>query len=78
MSQNAWERRDFLKSLLAGMPLLAWDWSSFPRGGQDKTPPGTYDAIVIGAGLRPRTSFQKSPLAWRRFRETSIFWKAFS
>ncbi|MCJ7487214.1 MAG: FAD-binding protein, partial [Candidatus Aminicenantes bacterium] len=51
MSQITWERRDFLNSLLAGMPLLAWDWNAFPRGGQNKTPPGTYDAIVIGAGL---------------------------
>jgi all-trans-retinol 13,14-reductase len=51
MTQNAWDRRDFLKTLLAGMPLLAWDWSAFPRGGRDQTPPGTYDAVVIGAGL---------------------------
>jgi phytoene dehydrogenase-like protein len=51
MSQNTWDRRDFLKTLLAGMPLLAWDWNAFPRGGQEKLPPGTYDAVVIGAGL---------------------------
>jgi len=51
MSPNAWERRDFLKTVLAGAPLLAWDWSAFPRGGQEKLPPGTYDAVVIGAGL---------------------------
>jgi len=51
MTQNAWDRRDFLKTILAGMPLFAWDWSAFPRGGQDKLPPGTYDAVVIGAGL---------------------------
>jgi len=51
MSPNPLERRDFLKTLLAGVPLIAWDWSAFPRGGQDKLPPGSYDAIVIGAGL---------------------------
>lgn len=51
MANNACDRRDFLKTILAGMPLLAWDWSAFPRGGQDKLPPGTYDAVVIGAGL---------------------------
>ena len=52
MPHNPWERRDFLKTLLAGMPLIAWDWSEFPRGGrQDQAPPGTYDAVVIGAGL---------------------------
>ena len=53
MSPNAWERRDFLKTLLAGMPLVAWDWNAFPRGDRRQTqvPPGTYDAVVIGAGL---------------------------
>jgi all-trans-retinol 13,14-reductase len=51
MSPNAWERRDVLKTLLAGLPLAAWNWSAFPRGGQEKLPPGTYDAVVIGAGL---------------------------
>jgi prolycopene isomerase len=33
------------------MPLFAWDWSAFPRGGREKLPPGSYDAVVIGAGL---------------------------
>jgi all-trans-retinol 13,14-reductase len=51
MPQNAWDRRDFLKTILAGMPLIAWDWSAFPKGGQDKLPPGAYDGVVIGAGL---------------------------
>ena len=52
MSPNAWERRDFLKTMLAGVPLAAWDWSIFPRGDrQGQAPPGTYDAVVIGAGL---------------------------
>jgi all-trans-retinol 13,14-reductase len=51
MSPSSLERRDFLKTILAGVPLLAWDWSAFPRGGQDKLPPGSYDAVVIGAGL---------------------------
>jgi all-trans-retinol 13,14-reductase len=51
MSPNAWERRDFLKTLLAGLPLAAWNWNAFPRGGQEKLPPGTYDAVIIGAGL---------------------------
>jgi all-trans-retinol 13,14-reductase len=51
MSPNAWERRDFLKTLLAGLPLAAWDWSAFPRSSQEKLPPGAYDAVVIGAGL---------------------------
>jgi all-trans-retinol 13,14-reductase len=53
MSPNAWDRRDVLKTLLAGLPLTAWDWGAFPRGDRDqaKAPPGTYDAVVIGAGL---------------------------
>jgi len=51
MTANAWDRRDFLKALLAGVPLAAWDWSAFPRGGQEKLAPGAYDAVVIGAGL---------------------------
>jgi phytoene desaturase len=54
MSPNPLERRDFLKTLLAGMPLLTWDWHAFPRGdgpGQAAAAPGTYDAVVVGAGL---------------------------
>jgi all-trans-retinol 13,14-reductase len=54
MSPRAWERRDFLKTLLAGMPIVAWDWSAFPRGdvsGRPAAAPGAYDAVVIGAGL---------------------------
>src|SRR5512136_174237 len=31
---------------------MTWDWSAFPRGdAKNQLPPGTYDAIVIGAGL---------------------------
>ena len=51
MSNRVWERRDFLKTLLAGLPLMAWDWDRFPRGGGNPDKPGTYDAVVIGAGL---------------------------
>ncbi len=53
-------RRDFLKTMLAGIPALSLDWNSFPRG---DLPEGrsrrnmravagdTWDAVVIGAGL---------------------------
>jgi all-trans-retinol 13,14-reductase len=51
MSKVTLERREFIKSILAGLPLAAWNWDAFPRGGQDNTPEGTYDVIVIGAGL---------------------------
>jgi len=51
MSKITLERREFLKSFLAGIPLMAWDWNVFPRGDQEKSESGSYDAIIIGAGL---------------------------
>jgi len=51
MSHRTWERRAFIKTVLAGIPLLSLDWDSFPRGkGQAKTG-DAYDAVIIGAGL---------------------------
>ena len=44
-------RRDFLKAALAGIPVLALDWDSFPRGEQSAAAKDTWDAIVIGSGL---------------------------
>ena len=44
-------RRDFLSSMLAGLPLVALDWDSFPVGGSDERRQDSYDVIVIGAGL---------------------------
>jgi hypothetical protein len=52
-------RRDFLKAALAGIPLAALDWNSFPRGGRRPGLAGpsaraaadTWDAIIVGAGL---------------------------
>ena len=44
-------RRDFLKTLLSGIPMLSLDWDSFPRGkntGRDDT---EFDAVIIGSGL---------------------------
>jgi all-trans-retinol 13,14-reductase len=51
MSKITLERRDFIKSILAGLPLMAWNWEDFPRGDQEDAPGGAYDVIVIGAGL---------------------------
>lgn len=52
MSPNPWARRDFLKTFLASLPVAAWDWNAFPRAhGSSQAAPGTYDAIVVGAGL---------------------------
>ncbi len=51
MYENNLPRRDFLKTLLAGIPMLALDWDSFPtgknRGGED----AEFDAVIIGSGL---------------------------
>lgn len=44
-------RRDFLKSVLAGIPLAALDWESFPRGKSGDKGADAYDAVIIGAGL---------------------------
>jgi phytoene dehydrogenase-like protein len=60
MSQKYFLRRDFLKTMLAGIPALTLDWDSFPRGDRPEggREPGvrsvsgeTWDAVVIGAGL---------------------------
>lgn len=44
-------RRDFLKAMLAGIPALALDWDSFPRGEQSSPAKDQWDAVIIGAGL---------------------------
>jgi all-trans-retinol 13,14-reductase len=45
-------RRDFLTSFLAGIPIMALDWDSFPRGKQDAgRKDNDYDVVIIGAGL---------------------------
>lgn len=43
-------RRNFLKTLLAGLPAFALDWDSFPRNTRQEAQEG-YDAVIIGAGL---------------------------
>jgi all-trans-retinol 13,14-reductase len=44
-------RRDFLKTLVAGIPALALDWDSFPRGKNSFMSETEFDAVIIGAGL---------------------------
>lgn len=51
MSRKTFERRDFIRCLLGGIPILAFDWSSFPMGSNSQTNPDQYDAIIIGSGL---------------------------
>jgi len=52
MNQKHIARREFLTSLLAGLPVAALDWESFPRGKQEAgRKDGAFDAVIIGAGL---------------------------
>ncbi len=51
MSENKIIRRDFLKAMLAGVPALALDWDSFPKGEQSSPAKDQWDAAIIGAGL---------------------------
>jgi all-trans-retinol 13,14-reductase len=54
MTPKHMPRRDFLTSMLAGIPIAALDWESFPKGKHDAVSKGSgpaYDAVIIGAGL---------------------------
>jgi all-trans-retinol 13,14-reductase len=51
MSDQVIERRDFLKTLLAAMPMLALDWESFPQGKNAGKSTAEFDAVIIGSGL---------------------------
>ena len=51
MIDKKWPRRDFLKTLLAGIPMVALDWDSFPKGKNSRGNDADFDALIIGAGL---------------------------
>lgn len=51
MSGRKIERRDFLRTLLAGIPLMTLDWDVFPKPQRDESGKETYDAVIIGSGL---------------------------
>jgi phytoene dehydrogenase-like protein len=51
MSVSELNRRDFIKSLLAGISVTALDWSVFPTASKASTNKDEYDAIIIGSGL---------------------------
>jgi phytoene dehydrogenase-like protein len=55
MTPKYMPRRDFLTSLLAGIPTVTLDWESFPKGKRDaggaQAKGNAYDAVIIGAGL---------------------------
>jgi phytoene dehydrogenase-like protein len=44
-------RRDFLKSLIAGISAVSLDWDSMPFNKSHHTGDDQYDAIIIGSGL---------------------------
>jgi len=44
-------RRDFVKTILAGIPMLSLDWDAFPRKTAASAADPVWDAIVIGSGL---------------------------
>ncbi len=45
------ERRDFIRSLLAGASVLALDWSLFPTGASADLGENEFDTVIIGSGL---------------------------
>jgi all-trans-retinol 13,14-reductase len=51
MPEKNMPRRDFLKTVLSGIPLLALDWDSFPRGKGAINAENEFDAVIIGSGL---------------------------
>lgn len=50
-SGGAVGRRDFLKTILAGIPAVAIDWNAFPQGTPAAQTGNSYDAVIIGSGL---------------------------
>jgi len=51
MNSKVMERRDFIKSLLAGLAMTTLDWSAFPRAVGAETDGDQFDAVIVGAGL---------------------------
>ena len=45
------DRRDFLKSALAALPMLRLNWDLFPQAKQPRPDDKDFDAVVIGSGL---------------------------
>jgi all-trans-retinol 13,14-reductase len=45
------DRRDFVKTILAGIPLMSFDWEAFPRKTAAASTGPDWDVIVIGSGL---------------------------
>ncbi len=51
MNKDGINRRDFIKSILAGVSVAALDWSSFPIAEGTEIGENEFDAVIIGSGL---------------------------
>ena len=51
MMKKEMERRDFMKTMLSGISLIALDWSLLPIGASANQDKDQYDAIIIGSGI---------------------------
>ena len=51
MNSKPVDRRDFIKTLLGSLSIVALDWSSFPTGKGVWSDEDKYDAVIIGSGL---------------------------
>ena len=51
MRPKTFMRRDFIKTVLAGIPAVTLDWASFPRGKSTQLNSYEFDAVIIGSGL---------------------------
>jgi len=51
MSQKTLLRRDFIKTILATIPVVTLDWESFPRAKSTQPSKSDFDAVIIGSGL---------------------------
>jgi len=51
MSRKNLERRDFIKTLLAGIPVMALNWNLLPEAENTNLGENQFDAVIIGAGL---------------------------
>lgn len=51
MSRKILERRDFIKTLLAGIPVMALNWNLLPEAENTNLGENQFDAVIIGSGL---------------------------
>lgn len=51
MSRKNLERRDFMKTLLAGIPVMALNWNLLPEAENTNLGENQFDAVIIGTGL---------------------------